>query len=113
MTPVVLSLAVYIVVGGAVAVPFVAVGTRRLREGRGTLGRVLIVWAALILVVPVIATIAAYAYGRREAGFSDRGEVYPLWPFVLALTAFGGLGGTLMWFLGWVLAWGVPPEGED
>lgn len=112
MTPVVVSLAVYAVLGGAVAVPFIVVGTMRMREGRSTLGRVLLVWATLVVLVPILATSLAYAYGRREAGFSDQGEVYPLWPFVLMLTAFGAMGGTLMWFLGWVLAWGVEPEGE-
>jgi hypothetical protein len=112
MTPVVVSLALYAVLGGAVAVPFVVVGTKRIREGRSTLGRVLVVWAILIVSVPILTTSLAYAYGRREAGFSDQGEVYPLWPFVLILTAFGALGGTFMWFLGWVLAWGVEPEAE-
>ncbi len=113
MAPVALTLSVYVVIAGLVATPFVVVGIRRRREGRTTLARVLIAWGTLVVLAPVLTTSLAYAFGLREATTTDRGEAWPTWALVFPPSAFAMLGGTFIWFLAWVLAWGVRPERDE
>lgn len=112
MAAVAWTLSLYVVIAGAVATPFVVVGIRRMREGRTVLGRVLVTWGTLVVLVPVATTCLAYAFGLREPTTTDRGEAWPTWVLVFPPSAAIMLGGSLVWFMAWVVAWGVRPEAE-
>lgn len=112
MAAVAWALGVYLVVALLVAIPFAVVGWQRIRDRQSRLGWVLVGWAALVVLLPVVATSCAYAFGLREATFTEDGEAWPTWALVFPLTAMTMLGGTFVWFLAWVVAWGVRPENE-
>lgn len=113
MTGFLLSMALFvIIVSGAIGVPFAAVGAARIKAGRTRLGRLLIFWGVAVVLVPLLATSAAYAFLPREPGW-DGHEAYPAWPFVFILTTFFMSGGSFIWFLGWLLGRGATPDAQS
>ena len=98
-----------IVTSGVVGVPFTVVGFARLRAGRTIQGRLLIFWGVAVVLVPLLASVAAYAFLPREPGW-DGHEAYPAWPFVFMLATFFMSGGSVIWFLGWLLGRGATPD---